>query len=274
MLLACAAEARADGGVVQPWEALGENLEGIYGWPNVLFHVSAAAVTPPLVFTADEPVQEYFQEHDPLGAPLGPIALISGGVVPIVVPVSLYGIGLLGDYDELATAGAAAGQAVIGQFVVVSTLKWLTDRAGPYPDGDPTKSRWSKGLLRDSKDADDFDFNPFDLSGGLRWPSGHAASNFALVSSLVAFYPDQPWIAAVGYPFALAVSLGVIEGDYHWLSDVVAGALIGHVFGWVTGKGFRARFEARRARRPLTLGETLQLGPSARPLGLRLTGAF
>jgi membrane-associated phospholipid phosphatase len=267
------ARVRADD-VVQPWQLLGHNLEGIYGWPNVLFHVSAVAVTPPLVFEADEPVQEWFQEEDPLTNTFGYTTLLVGGIAPIAVPAAIYGVGAAGGDDELTTAGSAAIQAVVVQFVVVTTLKWLTDRAGPYPDGDPEEERWHAGLLRDSSDADDFNFNPFDLTGGLRWPSGHTASNVALVSALFAFYPDELWIALAGYPMALAIGVGMIEGDYHWLSDVVAGALIGHVIGWVIGRNFRASFDERRASTSTALQAAPAFGIAPAPLGLRIAGTF
>jgi membrane-associated phospholipid phosphatase len=120
----------------------------------------------------------------------------------------------------------------------------------------------------------DFDFNPFKLSEGLRWPSGHTGSMFALVSSLVAFYPDELWIALIGYPAAVGVGLGMIEGDYHWFSDVVAGALIGHIIGWVTGTQFRRAFAAQPPARETEppSGVRLQLVPTSR--GLMLTGMF
>jgi membrane-associated phospholipid phosphatase len=274
LALACTPARALANDVVQPWQRLGHNLEEIYGWPNLLFHVSAVAVTPPMVYTVDEPVQEWFQREDPLSDTFGPVTLWVGGLAPILLPAGLYGFGLAGEHEEIATAGAAAIQAVVVQFVVVTTLKWLTDRAGPYPNGDPASARWNSGLLRDSKDADDWNFDPFDVEGGLRWPSGHTASNVALVSALVAFYPDELWIALVGYPLALAIGIGMVEGDYHWLSDVVAGALMGHVIGWVVGKNFRTEFDARRedpraasAREP-----GIQLAPA--PFGLSLAGQF
>jgi membrane-associated phospholipid phosphatase len=265
---------------VQPWERLGANLGSIYGWPNVLFQLSAAAVTPPLMLAADEPVQVYFQVHDPLGGAFVTGALTVGGGMPIVVPAALYLTGLAAGESELASAGSAAIQAVVVQFVAVNALKWLSDRAGPFPNGDPKRRRFTSGLFRDSLRADDFDFNPFDLHGGLRWPSGHTASNVALVSALYGFYPDQLWIALVGYPYALAVGIGMVEGDYHWLSDVVAGALIGHIIGWVIGKQMRATYEqrARRTRRstraepPTSVHIALSVMPDA--AGPLLTGSF
>jgi membrane-associated phospholipid phosphatase len=261
--------------VVQPWEHIDDTLAGVYSWPNVMFHVGAAGLTPLLAHTADLPVQEYFQFHDPLGGrPYADVAYYTGWSAPVAVPAGLYLGGLIAGKSDVATAGAAAIQAVVLETVVVSSLKWITDRAGPFPDGDPRKRTASSRWYRSSADPMDFDFNPFKISEGLRWPSGHTAAMFALVSSLVAFHPDEPWIAAIGYPIVVGVGLGMIEGDYHWMSDVVAGALIGHVIGWVTGTQFRhayaAQGDARYAKPPPEV--RLHLVPT--PRGLALTGVF
>jgi membrane-associated phospholipid phosphatase len=262
--------------VVQPWQHLGDTLAGIYGWPNVMFHVAAVAVTPALVYTADSPLQEHFQSNAPLTNDFAHATYITGWVVPIAVPATLYGGGLLAHDAELATGGAAAIQAVVVQAVVVSTLKWLTDRAAPFPNGNSHATGFATGLFnRNSKDPKDFNFNPFDLDGGLNWPSGHTAANFSLVSSLVAFYPDQIWIAAVGYPAAAAIAVGMIAGNYHWLSDVVAGALIGNVIGWVTGKEFRRAFDAQPPRdHAVTRATDVQLHVVPTGRGLMLAATF
>jgi membrane-associated phospholipid phosphatase len=262
--------------VVHPWELLGDDLAEIYGWPNLLFHLSAVAVTPPLVLAADGPVQRYFQRHDPLGDRFGTGALIVGGTLPALLPVGLYFGALAADASELATAGAALMQAEVIQVVVVTALKWLTDRKGPYDNGDPNAGRWSDEFFRDTDDPKAFNFNPFDLRGGMRWPSGHTASSVTLVSCLFAFYPQHPWIAIVGYPAALIVGVGMVEGDYHWLSDIVAGALIGHVIGWVVGRRFRTEYDARRlgraGSRAAVSGVEWSLLPT--PGGLRLGVSF
>lgn len=270
-------EQRARAQVIHPWQRVGASLEGVYGFPNVLFHVGAAASTVPLVLWVDEPVQRELQEHDPFTDELGVGALVAGFALPVAVPATLYLGGLAAEDDELATAGAAVAQAMVLQFVAVHTLKWLTDRAGPFPNGDPDAERWSAGLTRDSTSAKDFDFNPFDLKWGLRWPSGHTSASFALVSSLVAFYPDDLWIALVGYPFATAVAIGMMEGDYHWLSDVVAGALIGHVFGFSIGADFREAYDAKKRAKGAPVSSRrassrLRASVTLEPLGVRVGG--
>jgi membrane-associated phospholipid phosphatase len=92
------------------------------------------------------------------------------------------------------------------------------------------------------------------------------------VSSLVAFYPNEIWLPIVGYPFALAVGLGMIEGDYHWLSDVVAGGLMGYAIGWVIGRNFRQRFDLRNTRESVRAQAHLELIPT--PTGLRVAYSY
>lgn len=43
---------------------------------------------------------------------------------------------------------------------------------------------------------------------------------------------------AVSYPLAAAVGYGMVAGDHHWLSDVVAGALVGQAIGQAVGRQF------------------------------------
>jgi membrane-associated phospholipid phosphatase len=234
---------------IHPWEHLGDGLRVSFTGEPLLWYGAAIATTPPLVLWADRPVQDAFQEHDPMGELSGTLALWVGGSVPAALPLALYAGGLLGGDAELATAGAAALQAGAIQLAFVTSLKWLTDRAGPFPDGDPEAERWHSSVLRDSDDPQAFDFDPFGLRWGLRWPSGHTASSVAMVAALSAFYPDSIWIPLVGYPLALAVGAGMIEGDYHWLSDVTAGALIGHPIGWQVGRQFRRVFDGKDAGR-------------------------
>jgi membrane-associated phospholipid phosphatase len=269
LLLAIAAPARADE-VIHPWELLGTSLESSFSWPTVPWYAAAVVVTPPLVWSADAPIQDAFQTPKGARELFGQTAFAVGGVAPVVVPLGLYLSGLATSESELATAGAAALQAAAFQAVFVSALKWITDRAGPYPDGDPNRKRRTSSIFRDSSDPDDFNFNPFDISGGLRWPSGHTASNVALVSALFAFYPDELWIPAVGYPFALAIGVGMIDGDYHWFSDVVAGALIGHIIGWSVGRNFREHYDARRTGHTTRPSVGVEIAPGfGTPLAVR-----
>lgn len=84
---------------------------------------------------------------------------------------------------------------------------------------------------RDSPRSGDPDF----FQGGIIYPSGHAA-NAVLVYGLAAylayrFVPDRPLLARGLLVLAIAVSLAMLICSVylqtHWLSDVVAGWLVG-----------------------------------------------
>ena len=61
------------------------------------------------------------------------------------------------------------------------------------------------------------------------FPSGHTAGAFASATALGALYPPaQP----VFYSVAVACGVNRVVKHQHFLSDVVAGAVIGHLVGW------------------------------------------
>jgi undecaprenyl-diphosphatase len=76
------------------------------------------------------------------------------------------------------------------------------------------------------------------------FPSGHTAASFAAATALSMAYPRaRPGL----YLSATAVGLSRIHLGHHFLSDVVAGALIGTAIGWLSGEAVGVR--RRRGRR-------------------------
>lgn len=71
-------------------------------------------------------------------------------------------------------------------------------------------------------------FRPF--SGNKSFPSGHATEAFA-VASVVAAHYDRFWVKALSYGIASVVGLARMDHAGHYVSDVVAGALIGTSVG-------------------------------------------
>jgi len=70
-----------------------------------------------------------------------------------------------------------------------------------------------------------------DKSNNQSFPSGHAAGSFAIASVLDRQYGGATgWIA---YGMATFISASRIYGNHHELRDVVAGAVIGHFYGWL-----------------------------------------
>jgi len=72
------------------------------------------------------------------------------------------------------------------------------------------------------------------LHGETHWdafPSGTATVSFAILSVLWILKPR--WRTA-GTATVVLLSAAVVIGNYHWLSDVIAGAFLGVTIGWET----------------------------------------
>jgi membrane-associated phospholipid phosphatase len=82
----------------------------------------------------------------------------------------------------------------------------------------------------------------FEFHGGSSFPSSHATQAFA-IASVVAGHSDSRWLDAGAYGLATLVGLARVRHDAHWLSDVVAGAVI----GTATGRFIVATNNRRRA---------------------------
>ena len=95
--------------------------------------------------------------------------------------------------------------------------------------------RNNPSLIRDGV----YGFNPFHEAGiaYTSFPSGHTAAICALTSVLWICYPRfWPLYLAL----ILAVSIGLVGADYHFLSDVIAGAFVGTSTGWMLVAVWRA----------------------------------
>jgi membrane-associated phospholipid phosphatase len=140
-------------------------------------------------------------------------------------------------------------------------LKWATGRPFPTHGGDPNSpERLQPGY------AKEFGQESFSTRGYLAWPSGHTSTSVAVAAALTAYYPERIWIPLLGYPVGLLIGLGMMQGDHHWASDVVAGAMLGHAIGYSVGRSFRSyRSDGRPQSRlpwiqPLLGGRGVALG--------------
>lgn len=88
--------------------------------------------------------------------------------------------------------------------------------------------KYSIGRVRPNSTDQTYRFKPF--SGNQSFPSGHATQAFAVASVIAADYPEW-WVQVVSYGAAGVVGLARIEQNAHFMSDVVAGAIIGTVVG-------------------------------------------
>ncbi len=67
--------------------------------------------------------------------------------------------------------------------------------------------------------------------GGRSFPSGHAATSFAIASVIAHRYPHNYWIKVGVYSLATGVSLARVTGKKHFASDILVGGTLGYVTG-------------------------------------------
>jgi membrane-associated phospholipid phosphatase len=107
-------------------------------------------------------------------------------------------------------AGAAAALAT----GISSGLKYTIGRTRPSFAGDPDQ------------------FRPF--TGANSFPSGHTAVAFAIATA-VAEETHDSWSDVALYSAATLTAMARVNDDRHWASDVLFGALIGHLSAkWVS----------------------------------------
>ena len=76
-----------------------------------------------------------------------------------------------------------------------------------------------------------FGFNPFHGGAGYNsFPSGHTTAACAVAAVLWVAYPKLRPLWAL---MVIAVVVGLIGADYHFVSDIVAGGFLGASTGWL-----------------------------------------
>jgi len=154
-------------------------------------------------------------------------AVVIGGLLPIVLPLSLLGLGGISRNAQMRVIGWAVGQAeLIGAFVAAA-YKAVTGRAHPlHFVGEDISRTFRFGLLR----------------GGVfwGWPSSHTTIAFAMAVTIFRLFHQQRWLGYAAMTYAFYVGLGV-SMTIHWFSDFAAGAILGTVIGVVVGSCFAPR---------------------------------
>jgi len=214
-----------------------------------VFAASAAATALLALTGLDWTLQRFLQQNEPFGNEVSRFFLVWGNFWHVGAAFLLLAWARLRALRPLFTAAAAAAQALLIQVVVVTGLKFLTGRRGP---ANPDRIMDSAYFRKTSDPADfafDFWSNGF-FDGRFFWPSGHTATAFSFAA---AFTFALSWrdagaplrvFAALLWILAAFTALAMVDGDFHWTSDVLAGAAIGTLLGAATGRSFRKRYPA------------------------------
>jgi membrane-associated phospholipid phosphatase len=141
----------------------------------------------------------------------------------IVIGVSLYGVGRVAGWRELADLGLHGTEAVALSGTLTALIKGLAGRARPYVSVDTNAADFRVG-------------RGFSKDGYQSFPSGHTSVAFAAAAAVTSesqrWRPHETWLVApVMYGGAALVGLSRMYNNAHWASDVVLGAGLGTFSG-------------------------------------------
>ena len=158
--------------------------------------------------------------HDPFVARLASIGnRLGDGLTLVLLCIGLWGIGYLRKNKAWQQAGidGLVVHALAG--LAVQILKHLIGRPRP---------RWTH--------QEAFEYGP-SWQGGLdAFPSGHASASFAVAAVLARYFPE--W-RGLWYGAALFVGAARVVGGSHFPTDVLGGAVLGFLIGYVWARALK-----------------------------------
>lgn len=172
----------------------------------------------------DKPVDRFMKKHQESSVARSWNNV--GKATPVVLAGAAAGAVAFGD-ARMQNIGIISLESIAGAAALSVATKHVAGRARPSEE----LGQWSR-----TKDRSNASF-----------PSNHASVAFAAVTPFAQEY-DAPWL----YGLAAAGSLGRTAGRQHWVSDVIAGSVLGMaVGGWL----WQAQRTNTRSNFALTPGE-------------------
>lgn len=155
------------------------------------------------------------------GLPAG----IVGFFVPILVPLILLIISQVKKIQRLELVAYAIAKAEILAFVVSVIYKIFTGRIQP--------EFYTNLSNVDISHAFNFGFFRHGIFWG--WPSSHTAVAFALAFVVWNLFPQKQILRYVTIIYAVYICFGT-SISIHWLSDSLAGAIVGTIAGTILAR--------------------------------------
>ncbi len=198
------------------------------GW-KALAHPAMAGITYIVVVNGTDWV--YFLEtRGPFVQSLTIPAGIIGFFVPILMPVAMYMVAYIRSSVRLRVRAILLAHAAIAAWLISSTYKAFTGRVQP-------EFFTFTSTIDNSRD---FNFGFWEHGIFWGWPSSHTAVAFAMSVALMYAFPKSIAVRILAPLYALYIGLGASIG-FHWLSDALAGALLGVAVGVAAARAWKSR---------------------------------
>ena len=199
------------------WTSLGKDTAGVltapFSWkaPDLLCFGGLVGAWG-LAYALDGDIQDWTRARrsEGLDRAMAIFSEMGNAAYQVVFLAGLYAAGEIAPSLGLRRTAVLGLESLAVTSVVVVSLKFLMGRARPETGYGPRH------------------FEPFSFrSSYYSLPSGHAASAFALATS-IAQQSDCGLVDAAVYVLAAAVALSRVYNNEHWTSDVLLGAALGH----------------------------------------------
>jgi membrane-associated phospholipid phosphatase len=126
--------------------------------------------------------------------------------------VTLYGIGRFTGSTRARRAALLGVESFVVTGIFTETIKHTSHKHRPR-SGDLENITWD---------------GPRASRANLSFPSGHAASAFAVATVVASEYRDSAVVPPLTYGVAALCALSRVHDNAHWISDVIIGSAIGH----------------------------------------------
>ena len=194
---------------------------------NLYWHLLAIVLTYILVVGGFD-WQYFIVTRGDWSTSIGMSAGIVGFLIPVIVPLTIYVSGILRKDAQLKQVAIASLQTVIVALVIIALYKAFTGRIQP---------EFVSGLVGiDISNGFNFGFWENGIFWG--WPSSHTGAAFALSVFLGLVYKHKKWVGILAILYACYIGFGASVA-FHWLSDVVAGVIVGSLVGYVMYQNFK-----------------------------------
>jgi membrane-associated phospholipid phosphatase len=218
--------------------ALPRNIITVFKGRNLFWHALAIILTIVIVMSGGDWAY-YRATREEIFFKVAVPAIMLGTFVPVLGILGLWIFGEFRKNRRLISTAWALGQAALLGYAVSCLYKAFTGRLPP-PFRGFRMSAANEGSLVDSSHGFQFGL----LKGGVfwGWPSSHTTVAFAMSACLITLYPKNKRLVFLTSLYALYIGLSV-SVTIHWLSEFVAGAIIGGLVGTIVGRSFRIKLD-------------------------------
>lgn len=194
-------------------------MRSAYAGGMWVFHALAFAATAAIVLSGTD-WSFYLATRHPAWGGLVALAGIGGFFLPLILPAAMYLRGRARKDARLMRVATTFAEASLAAWLIIAAYKTLTGRIQPDVTGLALMTDVSRG----------FQFGVFRNGIFWGWPSHHTGVAFA--GAIVLYQSLRGRFARVApVIWAAIVGAGAAVG-FHWLSDVVAGVLVGSATGY------------------------------------------